>query len=96
MKIQVNSKDFGWLSAQPITIQKFDEYDDDGEHYQELLWCNHAGAEETTIDCGYPDSIIGDFVDDDRQALVCDKCESYRFLDRDEWEDAPTEGKHHE
>lgn len=52
-----------------ITVQV--GYIEDNEFILEE--CNHAGATEELLDYGYADRYLCDWVDDERNTLVCDK-----------------------
>ena len=64
---------------QDITITWVDENGD-------ILECNHAGSTVETLDCGYPDMVRGDWVEDLGDFKVCDKCEYSKFIEKD-WMD---------
>jgi len=88
MKISVLNKDLGFLTEKPITVQRFEF---DGQE-DELVWCNHAGAIEEEVDNEIPNINGRDIAWTDR-VLVC-KFGAYRFLEQDNWQDAPIEGSH--
>lgn len=86
MRIYVNNKDYGFLTQEPITIQRFAD-----DSKEDLLWCNHAGAEEVKQEnqinrIDQPDIVWTDKI------MVC-KCGAYRFEFSDFWEDCPIEGE---
>lgn len=88
MKINVLNKDFGFLTEEAITVQR---YDFEGN----LVFCNHAGAIEETASVDIP-RIEQQDISFMVTTLVCDKCEAYQRQGEDQWEDAPLEGKHYE
>lgn len=78
-KISIKSEDLGFLTAQPITVQV---YEDCGE---DVVWCNHAGAEEEVTEDHYGHQRLDEF---------CDKCEAWRPANiGDKWYDAPSGGE---
>jgi len=91
MKILVNNKDYGFFSAQPITVQVIDWHRDEDEPYEDVLWCNHDGAEEEedAIHHAFNNGSNSEYT---VSLLKCNKCEAYKRADADRWEDAPFEG----
>lgn len=90
MKVYVKSLDMGFWTQEPITVAR---YQVDGDE-KELVWCNHAGAEEEEVEnqiyrIDHPDIVWTDKV------LVC-KCGAYRFLNDSYWSDAPIDGEHND
>lgn len=98
MKISVLSKDLGFWSQVPITVQRFDKIaymdgPDDFEYEEELIWCNHAGATSEDIE----NEIINPNGADHvwlTKVSVCDKCDAFQRDNDEWWQDAPSEGDH--
>lgn len=86
-KIFINNKDLGFLTQEEVTVQRFEIVD--GE--RELVWCNHAGAIEESVENEMTNPNGHDITWWDK-IVVCDKCEAYRFVGDNEWRDAPEEG----
>lgn len=87
MKIYVNNHDLGFFTTVPITVQRFWPANKYMNIDKELLWCNHAGAEEYEGE---------DFFGVVYSTLKCDKCDAYRPQNSDMWEDSPSEGVHYD
>jgi hypothetical protein len=49
--------------------------------------CNHADVRVEIQDFGYPDLVNGepDYVDDDRQVMICGKCQAWKLEQDGEW-----------
>lgn len=80
MRIAVKNRDYGFFSAQPITVYRMD---DSG-----IVWCNHDGCFEDDFDHDiiHNDDTITTVWD---TYEVCDKCYAHRLLGDEEWIDAP-------
>lgn len=92
MKINVINKDLDFWTQQEIPVVKYGVMDD-GE--KELIYCNHAGAEEETVHNEVP-RIDGPDIEWNSKVLVCGKCQAYKLDGDDYWQDAPFEGVHNE
>lgn len=86
--VYVRSLDFGFWTAESVTVQKFDGNND-------LLWCNHAGATEET-EQNQIDRIDEPDIVWESKVMVCDKCPAYRHVGDTEWHDAPLDGVDYE
>lgn len=78
MKIAVRNRDYGFFSAQPVSVQVY--------HKGYLISCNHDGYFEDEYDTDIIRS------DDTIRTVwntyeVCDKCNAYRQLGEEEWRD---------
>lgn len=91
MKVYVKSLDMGFWTQEPITVAR---YQVDGDE-KELVWCNHARAEEEEVENNVPRPDQPDIVWTDR-VLVCRKCGAYKFEKETNWWDAPIEGEHND
>ena len=96
-QIFVHNKDFGFFTQEPITVQRKEVISEDfnGEQETDVVWCNHAEAEEVeeehqTNNIDAPDMVWTD------KALVCHKCKAYKFDGDTDWQNAPVEGVHDE
>ena len=81
MNINVRNRDYGFLSCKPVTVQVF--------YKGELIHCNHDGYFEDEHDF----EIIRS--DDSIRTVsnryeVCDKCNAYRLVGDEEWQDEPS------
>lgn len=80
MKVYVKSRDYGFFTSKPITVQV--------RRGGELVHCNHDGYQEDDHDF---DIIRSD--DTIRTVTnkydVCDKCYAYRLTGDEEWQDEP-------
>lgn len=78
MRIPVKNRDYGFLSAKPVTVYRID---DSG-----IVWCNHDGYFEDDFDHDiiHNDDTITTVWD---TYEVCDKCRAYRLLGEEEWRD---------
>lgn len=85
MKINVTNKDLGFFTQDFISVKRLEG--------GEIIFCNHAGAnEEEVINYYYtPDARDLEWKS---TLLVCDKCEAYKPDNQDYWENAPEEGRH--
>lgn len=77
MTIQVKTS---YEYAEPVTVQV--GYTEDGEFI--LDECDHAGATEEMLDYGYASYEKCDWVDDEMNTLVCDKCEYQEIIEPQE------------
>lgn len=83
--ITINNKDLGFLTQEPITVQRFETVDDDGT--QELVYCDHARSTELE-----EESLSGHAF----MVMYCDKCPASKLVGESYWNDAPVNGKHEE
>jgi hypothetical protein len=89
-KIYVKDRDYGFLNQIEIPVVRREEVD---EGVFDIVYCNHAGAEEVeeehqTNNIDAPDMVW--IV----RALVCLKCHAFKRDGDDYWQDAPVEGEH--
>lgn len=80
MKILVKSKDYGFFTAKPVTVQV--------SYKGELIACNHDGYEEEDHvgESIRPDDTIRRWFEVHE---VCDKCYAWRVKGDEEWNDEP-------
>lgn len=95
MKIYVHNKDLGFWTQEPIPVTRYATQYDEDDFDRELVWCNHAGAEEEEVENEINRIDQPDITWTDR-VLVCRKCGAYKFEKETDWWDAPIEGAHHE
>lgn len=88
--IYVKNKDFGFWTQEPISVKRMETINDEGE--QEVVYCNHAGAEEREEQHETYRQDQEDIVYKSRM-LVCE-CGAYKLEGDNYWQDAPVEGKH--
>lgn len=67
MKIDVNNKDLGFFTQEPITVQSITR---EGE----VLFCNHAGAGEQDLISEMYNPVTEEHKQWTTSVLVCDKC----------------------
>jgi len=80
MKVLVRSRDYGFFTSKPVTVQV--------RYKGELISCNHEGYYEDQHDYDIirPDDTITTVWN---TYEVCDKCNAYRQLGGEEWQDEP-------
>lgn len=80
MKIHVNSRDYGFFTTKPVTVQV--------KYKGELIGCNHDGyfQDDHDFDIIRSDDTIRTV---SNRYDVCDKCYAYRLVGEEEWQDEP-------
>ena len=86
--ITILNKDLGFFTESTVTIQRFDEEGD-------LIWCNHAGAEEEEA-YNQVDRVDQSDLTWTEIIKVCDKCGAWQFDGDREWHEAPMDGVHYD
>lgn len=90
-KVNIRNHDLGFWTEEPITVQIIDWHKDEEEPYKDVLWCNHARAEEEEVHNEIP-VVDGQDISWTDKVLVCMKCGAYRLPGNEYWENAPFEG----
>lgn len=88
--ISVKNKDLGFWTQEPISVKRMETINDEGE--QEVIYCNHDGAEEREVENETYRADQPDIVWTSRP-LICE-CGAYKLEGDNYWQDAPVEGKH--
>lgn len=88
MNIFVKAHDFGFWTAQPITVYRTEK---DSGLYRDITWCNHDGYSEEDLvqERIASDDTVHEFV---IKAELCNKCLAWRERGENEWHEAPKQG----